>query len=72
MPTIKKILRARELPCDWQRAFADPDQIVAVTLTDIDPELDRAASLPEVMDVIGKRAEQRGLTGEILKDILDE
>ena len=72
MPTVKKIVRASELPRDWQREFADPGQIVSVTITDVDPQLDEAGSLSEVMDVIGKRAEKRGLTEKILKDILHE
>ncbi len=72
MATVHKIIKAGELPRDWARDFADPDQPVRVTITEIDPELEDAKSLSEVMDLIGARARERGLTPEILDDIVHE
>jgi hypothetical protein len=37
-----------------------------------DPELAAAASLEAVMDIIGRRATERGLTEERLAEILNE
>lgn len=72
MPTVNKIVRARDLPRDWGKAFSDPDQPVRVTISDIDPALDKATSLATVMDLISDRAEARGLTPETADDIIHE
>ena len=72
MTTVKKIIKAGQLPRDWAGKFADPDQPVRVTITEVDPELDNAASLSKVMDLIGARAQKRGLTPDIVNDILHE
>jgi len=73
MVPIKKSLSARELPADWlaQGQFA-PDDRVTVWIEPEDPELASAASLKEIMNLVGKRAEKRGLTKEKLEDILNE
>lgn len=70
MPTVNKIVRARDLPRDWGKAFSDPDQPVRVTISDIDPALEQATSLATVMDLISERAERRGLGREIVEDVL--
>ena len=36
MPVIRKIIKAAELPADWARDFANPDQLVVVTISDMD------------------------------------
>ena len=72
MATIRKIVRARELPRDWSKSFRDPDQPVRVVISEIDPELERAPSLSRLMDIIGERAQKRGLTPELLDDILHD
>jgi hypothetical protein len=44
----------------------DPDQRYTVTVTAEDDELSNAASSAAVMDIVGTRAEKRGLTPELL------
>ena len=34
MTVIRKIIRAAELPADWAHDFANPDQLVVVTISD--------------------------------------
>lgn len=73
MKIIEKTLAASELPVAWQRegGFA-PTAKVRVRIEPEDPELAEAATLAEMMDIIGCRMQARGLTeaklAEILKD----
>jgi hypothetical protein len=50
----------------------DPDQRYTVTVTAEDDELAGAASLEHVMDIVGKRARARGLTPELLNNLLKD
>ena len=70
---LKKTVPARELPPEWQQEgqFA-PDEQVTVYVEPADPELASAASLEGVMDIIGRRAGERGLTEETLTSTLHE
>ena len=69
----KKSLKARELPLEWQQEGSfTPDEQVTVCIEPADPELARAASLEALMDIIGHRAQARGLTVEKLQEILHE
>jgi hypothetical protein len=70
---VQKTVMARELPKAWREEgrFA-PDQRVTVVIEPEDPELAAAASLEAVMDIISRRAAERGLTAEKLAEILDE
>lgn len=70
---VQKTVMARELPEAWRNEgrFA-PDQRVTVVIEPEDPELAAAATLEAVMDIIGRRAAERGLTEEKLAEILDE
>ena len=72
-PVLKKTLAARELPPEWrdEGRFA-PDDRVTVWIEPEDAELAGAASLRAIMDVIGRRMQERGLTEQELEDILDE
>lgn len=36
MPTVKKIIKASELPQGWSADFTDPDRLVTVTISDVD------------------------------------
>jgi hypothetical protein len=70
---IKKIVAARELPASWpERERFAPDDRVIVWIEPEDEELARAASLQQVMDIIGERATARGLTPEKLDRILHD
>jgi hypothetical protein len=70
---IKKILAARELPAAWpEREQFAPDDRVIVWIEPEDEELRRAASLQQVMDIIGARAKARGLTPNKLDRILHD
>lgn len=71
MKIIEKSLRASELPVAWQRegAYAPTDK-VRVRIEPDEPELAEAATLPEVMRIVGRRARARGLTPAKLEDIL--
>lgn len=71
MKVIEKNLPASELPVAWQREgeFAPEDE-VHVRIEPKDPALAEAASLAELMDVIGRRMQARGITREKLEDIL--
>ena len=70
---LQKTVLARELPKAWREEgqFA-PDQRVTVVIEPEDPEPAAAASLEAVMDVISRRAAERGLTEAKLAEILDE
>jgi hypothetical protein len=70
---LRKTVSARELPLSWREegAFA-PDERVTVTIEPEDAELAQAGSLVDVMEIIGRRAEARGLTEEELEKILDD
>ncbi|MGH6900134.1 MAG: hypothetical protein ACREJ5_26890 [Geminicoccaceae bacterium] len=70
---VQKTLTARELPEAWREEgrFA-PDQRVTVVIEPEDPELAAAASLEAIMDVISRRAKERGLTEAKLAKILNE
>jgi hypothetical protein len=68
----KKSVLARELPLEWQEeGRLGPEDRVTVWIEPEDQELARAGSLRELMDVIGRRAEQRGLSEEKLAEILN-
>ena len=71
MKIIEKCLPASELPIEWQREgnFAPTDE-VHVRIEPNDPELAAAANLAELMDIIGRRMPERGLTEEKLAEIL--
>jgi hypothetical protein len=70
---IKKIVLARELPAEWsERERFAPDDRVNVWIEPDDEELGRAASLQQLMDIIGERAKARGLTPEKLDRILHD
>jgi hypothetical protein len=70
---VQKTVMARELPKAWREEgrFA-PDQRVTVVIEPEDAELAAAASLEAVMDIISRRAAERGLREERLAEILDE
>jgi hypothetical protein len=71
--SFRKSVAARELPPEWreQGQFA-PHERVTVMIEPEDPELANAASLEELMTLIGRRAQERGLTEAKLQNILDE
>ena len=63
--SIRKTVPARELPATWpEREQFAPDDLVTVWIELEDAELERAASLRQVMDILGERAKARGLTRE--------
>jgi hypothetical protein len=70
---LQKTVMARELPKAWREEgrFA-PDQRVTIMIEPEDTELAAAASLEAVMDIIGRRARERGMTQEKLAEILNE
>jgi hypothetical protein len=70
---IRKIVSARELPAAWpeRKRFAADDRVI-VWIEPEDEELGRAASLQQLMDIIGGRAKERGLTPETLDRILHD
>jgi hypothetical protein len=70
---LRKTIEARELPASWQEEgrFA-PNEQVMVRIEPVDPELGGAGSLAELMNIIGQRAQSRGLTEGKLREILDE
>jgi hypothetical protein len=70
---LQKTVTARELPAAWrEEGRFTPDQRVTVVIEPEDPELAAAASLEAIMDIIGRRARERGLTEEKLAEILNE
>ncbi len=71
MTIIQKILKARDLPPEWAEAFSDPDTDVRVEVREVDAKLEATRTLEDVMDLVAERAKARGLTPEILQDILN-
>jgi hypothetical protein len=72
MTIIQRIVKARDLPPEWAKEFADPETQVRVEVREIDPKLEATRTLEEVMDLVAERAKARGLTPEVLQDILNE
>jgi hypothetical protein len=72
MTIIQKVIKAGELPPEWAKEFADPETQVRVEVREVDDKLERTHTLEDVMDLISERAIARGLTPEILQDILNE
>ncbi|HEY7550878.1 MAG TPA: hypothetical protein VH913_15345 [Hyphomicrobiaceae bacterium] len=72
MTVIQKIVKARDLPPDWAKEFPNPEAQVRVEVREVDATLEAARTLEDVMDLIAERAKERGLTPEILQDILNE
>lgn len=71
--SIKKVVPAGELPASWpEREQFAPDDLVTVWIEPEDAELERAVSLRQVMDIVGKRAKARGLTPKKLDPILND
>ena len=70
---VQKTVTARELPKAWREEgrFA-LDQRVTIVIEPEDLELAAAASVEAVMDIISRRAMERGLTEESLAEILNE
>ncbi len=50
----------------------DPERTYRVTVQAEDEELAAAGSIKEVMNSVGDRAKERGLTPDILREILDD
>ena len=69
---MQKIIKAGALPPEWRKDFPDPERQVCVETREIDKELSAARTLEEVMDLISRRAEQRGLTQAILDECLSQ
>jgi hypothetical protein len=70
--TLQKV-PGRDVPARVADALRlDPDQRYTVTVTAEDDELASAQSLGKLMDVVGTRAEKRGLSPELLRKLLDE
>lgn len=70
---IKKVVSARDLPASWpEREQFAPDDRVIVWIEPEDEELARAASLQQLMDIVGERAKARGLTPNKLDRILND
>ena len=72
MTVIQKIVKAGDLPPEWAKEFANPDIKVEVSITEYDEELRSAKTTLELMDILARRARERGLTPEILEEILNE
>lgn len=72
MTIIQKIVKAGELPPEWAKEFADPDTKVAVRITEFDEEMANAKTPLEIMKIISRRATERGLTPEIVEEIVNE
>ena len=72
MTIIQKIVKAKDLPPEWAKEFADPETQVEVRLSECDEELKNAKNSLDVMRIMARRAKERGLTPEILEDILNE
>jgi hypothetical protein len=68
MTIVQKIVKARDLPPEWAKEFADPDTQVRVEVREVDAELEATRTLEDVMDLIAERAKARGLTPEVLRD----
>ena len=72
MTIIQKIVKAKDLPPEWAKEFADPETQVEVRLSECDEELKNAKNSLEVFDIVARRAKARGLTPEIVDEILNE
>lgn len=72
MTIIQKIVKAGDLPPEWAKEFANPNARIEVRLTECDEELQNAKTPMEVLDIVSRRAEARGLTPAILEDILND
>ena len=71
--SFRKSVAARELPPEWrEQGRFTPDERVTVVIEPEDPELAGAASLAELMTLVGRRAQGRGLTEAKLRAILDD
>jgi hypothetical protein len=71
MIIIQKIVKARDLPPEWAKEFPNPEVQVRVEVREVDAELEAACTPEDVMDLIAERAKVRGLTPEVLQDILN-
>jgi len=70
--TLKRI-KGREVAQKVSEALElEPDGLYRITVQAEDEKLARAEGLSDVMDIVGTRAQQRGLTSELLKDILED
>ncbi len=70
--TLRQI-KGRELAARLAEELRlDPERTYRVTVLAEDEELATAESLDQVMETIGKRAEKRGLTRQVLEDILGD
>lgn len=70
---LKKSVSARDLPRAWQEEGRFlPDERVSVWVEPDDPEFAAAVTLDNIMDIIGRRAQERGLTEEKLESILND
>ena len=72
MTIIHKVIKAGALPPDWRKDFPDPDSMVRVEIRAVDTRMESATSLEDIMDLVSERAGSRGLTPQILDDILNE
>ena len=72
MTIIQKIVKAKDLPPEWGKAFADPEVKVEVSITEYDEELNDAKDPIEGLDIISRHAEARGRTPEIADEITSE
>lgn len=72
MTIIQKIVKAKDLPPEWAKEFSDANVTIQVSLTECDEELAIAKDPMEVLNIISRRAEARGLTPEIAEEIMNE
>ncbi len=72
MTIIQKIMKAGELPPEWAKEFPDPDMKVKLRVAAYDEELETATSPLEVLEIVSRRAEERGLTREIFDEIMND
>jgi hypothetical protein len=72
MTVFQKIVKASELPPEWAKSFPDQDAKLRIEIREVDEELESAKSVGDVMDIISRRAQERGLTPELLQEILNE
>lgn len=72
MAIIQKIVKAKDLPPEWAKEFADPEMKLEVSITEYDEEVKNAKDPMEVLNIISRRAEARGLTPEIAEVIMNE
>lgn len=72
MTIFQKIVKASELPPEWVKDVSDGNEMVRIEVHKVDEELENAASLSDVMDIISRRVQERGLTPELLQEILNE